>query len=173
MSAMQFLPSPPAGETVVAIPPEGMDSGRGRLFASIGLGEWRWIGSFERGHRKVSTAGVMPDGKHLFVVVEGAGYVIDARSRTLVETIGTEIVGVIGNESPALLVVDHDGVRLEAFGKSGRLWKTGAISVGGFRQLGFIQWALLGQARHPRRSGWSRFFVKLATGEGAFLDGRG
>ena len=94
MSAMQLLASPPpSGETVIAIPPEGMDSGRVRVFVRIGTEEWTWFGSFERDRQRVSTACVMPDNKHLFVSVEGAGYILDAQSRTLVETIGTDVVG--------------------------------------------------------------------------------
>ena len=71
-----------------------------------------------------------------------------------------------------LEIVDHNGVRLEAFGKSGRLWKTTVISVGGFRRLGFTGYAILGEARHPKRPGWARFFVMLATGKGV-MGGRG
>jgi len=174
MSAMEILDSPPAaGETVIAIPPEGMDSGRGRILIRIGVDERSWTGSFERGRQRVSTACMMPDGKHLFVSAEGAGYIIDARSRTLVETIGTDVAGVMLDEKPpTLLIVDHNGVRLEAFGKSGRLWKTTVISVGGFRRLGFTGYAILGEARHPKRPGWARFFVMLATGKGV-MGGRG
>ena len=175
MSAMEILDSPPAaGETVIAIPPDGMDSGRGRIFIRIGSDEWSWTGSFERGHQTVSTACMMPDGKHLFVSADGAGYIIDAQSRTLVETLGTDVVGVMLDEKPpTLLIVDHNGVSLEAFGKSGRLWKTGAISVGGFRRMGFTGYAILGEARHPKRPGWARFFVMLATGKMGMAGGRG
>jgi hypothetical protein len=93
------LASPPSsGEAVIAIPPEGRDSGRGRVFIRIGLGEASWIGSFERGHMNVTTIFMMPDLEHLFVSAEGAGYVIDAQSRTLVEELGTEIAGVMRDD---------------------------------------------------------------------------
>ncbi len=174
MSAMQLLASPPAsGETVIAIPPEGMDSGRGRVFVRIGTEEWKWFGSFERGRQTVSTACVMPDNKHLFVSVEGAGYILDAQSRTLVETLGTEVVGVMRDGPLTLLVVDHGGRSLEAFGKSGRLWKTGTISAGGFRRTALTEDALVGELRHPTRKGWAWFFVRLATGEVEMAGGRG
>ena len=76
--AAEVLASPPSGEAVIAIPPDGRDSGRGRIFLRIGVGEASWIGSFETGHMSVSTIFMMPDGKHLFVSAEGAGYIIDA-----------------------------------------------------------------------------------------------
>lgn len=61
---------------------------------------------FEQAHREdpsstratVSTIGMMPDGKHLFVSADGAGYIIEASSRTLVEATGTEVVGVMRDE---------------------------------------------------------------------------
>lgn len=172
-TAAEVLASPPSsGEAVIAIPPDGKDSGRGRIFLRIGAGEASWIGSFERGHMNVSTIFMMPDGKHLFVSAEGAGYVIDAQSRTLVEEIGTEIAGVMRDDPMTLFFVDHNGMSLEAFGRSGRLWKTDAIGSGGFRRMAITDDKLVGEARHPSRPGWAGFSVKLATGEVRFADAR-
>lgn len=171
VTAAELLASPPSsGEAVIAIPPDGRDSGRGRIFLRIGIGEASWIGSFERGHKSVSTIFMMPDGKHLFVSAEGAGYVIDLKSRTLVEEIGTEVAGVMRDEPLTVFVVDHDGMSLEAFGRSGRLWKTDTISSGGFRRMAITATRLVGEARHLSRPGWAGFSVKLATGEVRFAD---
>ncbi|HEY6138637.1 MAG TPA: hypothetical protein VI670_12835 [Thermoanaerobaculia bacterium] len=165
MSAVEVLPSPPSsGETVVMIPPDGSDYGRGRVFLRIGLGEWSWIGSFARGHKGPSITRMMPDDRHLFVSAAGAGYIIDAKSRTLVKTLGTDVVGVTENEPLTLFVVNHDDVRLEAFGKSGRLWKTGPISAGGFRGLALTDDAIVGETRAPCGCGWVGLVVSLATG---------
>jgi hypothetical protein len=163
---------PSSGEAVIAIPPEGGDSGRGRMFLRIGAGEASWIGSFERGHMNVSTIFMMPDGKHLFVSAEGAGYVIEAKSRTLVEEIGTEVAGVMRDDPMTVFVVVHNSLSLEAFGKTGRLWKTDPIGCGGFRRMAITDTRLVGEARHPFRPGWAGFSVKLATGEVRFADGR-
>jgi hypothetical protein len=108
-------------EAVIAIPPEGRDSGRPRVFLRIGLGEASWVGSFEIGHMSVTTIFIMPDGKHLFVSAEGAGYIIDLKSRTLVEQIGTDVSVVMVDKSMTLFVVVHNGRNLEAFGRAGRL----------------------------------------------------
>lgn len=40
--------------------------------------------------------------RHLFVSADGAGYIIEAGSRTLVETIGTEVAGVMRDEAMTL-----------------------------------------------------------------------
>jgi hypothetical protein len=124
------LDAPPPGETVIYIPEEGKDSGRRRILLRIGLDEMSWIGSFEAGSMSGSTVQLMPDC-HLFVSAEGAGYIIDWRSLTLVATIGTEVEEVIG--FPMKLFIVNHSVSLERFGTKGRLWKTGRISSGGFR----------------------------------------
>ncbi|HYI11004.1 MAG TPA: hypothetical protein VEK57_18245 [Thermoanaerobaculia bacterium] len=63
VSAAELLAAPPSpDEPVVAIPPEGGGSGRERMFFRIGTGASSWIGSFERGHQRVSTVFLMPDG---------------------------------------------------------------------------------------------------------------
>jgi hypothetical protein len=112
----------------------------------------------------------MPDGKHLFVSAEGAGYIIDLKSRTLVEQIGTEVAGVMRDAPMTLFVVDHNGMSLEAFGRSGRRWKTEPIGSGGIRRITITDDALLGEARHPSRPGWTAFSVKLTTGEVRLAD---
>lgn len=165
-SAAELLTSlPSSDDAVIDIPPEDKGSGRGRMFLRIGIGPASWIGSFERGHTPVSTVGMLPDGKHLFVSAGGAGYVIDAKSRTLVARIGTQVFGTMRDEPLTLFVVDHNGMSLEAFGRTGRLWKTHLISYGGFRRMAVTDDALVGEARHPTRTGWARFSVKLATGD--------
>lgn len=172
LTAAEQLAFPPPGEAVIAIPPDGQDSGRGRVFFRIGLGDGSWIGSFELGDMRVTTISMMPDRKHLFVSVEGAGYIIDLKTRTLVEQLGTHVAGVMGDEPLTVFVVDHNGINLEAFGKTGRLWKTGPLGSGGFRGMALRDDSLVGEARQTAPRRWVGFSVKLATGEVRFADGR-
>jgi hypothetical protein len=167
MTACERLPSPPSsGETVIAIPPEGKDSGRERIFLRIGACEFSWIGSFERGHTCFcSTVQMLPDRKHMFVMAGGAGYIVDAKSRALVETIGTKVIGVMSNRPRTLFFVNHGDTIFEAFGERGRLWKTAPIGSGGFRELALTDDALVGEARHPCRRAWVEFSVSLETGD--------
>jgi hypothetical protein len=168
LTATEVLDSLPPDEAVIEIPAEGTDSGQPRVFLRIGLGEASWVGSFEIGHMSVGTVSLMPDGKHLFVSAKGAGYIIDLKSRTLVETIGTEVAGVMMNHPRTVFLVDHNGMSLEAFGTSGRLWKTDTISFRGFRNTALTDTGITGEARHPSRLGWTPFAVDLATGEAHF-----
>jgi hypothetical protein len=126
----EILDSAPAGEAVIPFPAVGEDSGRSRILMRIGVGASSWIGSFESGFNTVSTTFMMPDGKHLFVSANGAGYIIEERSRMLVERTGTEIVGVSRDEEMTLFIVNHNDVSSEAFGPGGRLWKTGPPVMG-------------------------------------------
>jgi hypothetical protein len=119
----EILDSAPEGEAVIPFPAPGEDSGRNRILIRIGVGASSWIGSFESGFKTVSTISMMPDGKHLFVSANGAGYILDERSRRLVERTGTEIVGVGRDEDMTLFLVNHNDVSFEAFGPGGRLWK--------------------------------------------------
>jgi hypothetical protein len=166
-SAAEFLTSPPSSDdAVIAFPLHSKDSGRGRIFMRIGTGQASWIGSFERGHTDVNMVCMLPDGKHLFVSAAGAGYVIEAKSRTLVEKTGTQVVGTMRDEHRTVCIVNHNGMRLEAFGRTGRLWKTGMISAGEFRRMALTADELVGEASHPiGPGGWLRFRVKLLTGD--------
>ena len=165
-AAAEALPEAPSpDEAVVNIPPDGRELGRGRMFIRIGIGERAWIGSFARGHAAGSTVFMMPDDKHLFVSADGAGYIIEAASRTLVETIGTDVAGVMRDEHMTVFIVSHRNMSLEAFGRTGRLWKTAAIGSGGFRGVAITDTRLLGEARYAYLGEWIGFSVELATGE--------
>jgi hypothetical protein len=172
-TAAELLGSPPSsGERILLFPPDGGDFGHGRLLLRIGLGKASWTGSFARGHMTASTVCMMPDRKHLFVSAAGAGYIIDLKSRTLVEETGTHVARVIRDEPLTVFVVDHNGSSLEAFGGSGRLWKTDPIGCGGLRELALTDDdRLIGEALQSSSSGWDPFSVQLATGEVRFADG--
>jgi hypothetical protein len=166
MIATEALDSLPTDEAVIDIPPEGSYSGRPCVYLRIGIGKASWVGSFDIGHTNVTTVSLMPDDKHLFVSAEGAGYIIDLESRTLVETVGTEVASVMMDDPRTVFIVDHNGVSLEAFGRSGRLWKTDPIGSGGFRRTAITDTQLIGEAR--QRSRWAGFSVDLASGEVRF-----
>ena len=162
-AAADRLAVAPPGEPVLRFPPEGEDSGRGRILFRIGLREASWIGSFERGENDKTTVRVLPDRKHLFVCAEGAGYVIELESRTLVQTTGTRITGMHYDHAVTLFIVTHDDRSLEVFDRSGRLWKTETIGTGGFRGIELTEdGRLTGEARHAL--GWMRFSVGMETG---------
>jgi hypothetical protein len=72
------------------------------------------------------------------------------------------------NHPRTVFLVDHNGMRLEAFGTSGRLWKTETISFRGFRNTALTDTSITGEARHPSRLGWTPFAVDLASGEVRF-----
>jgi len=52
----------------------------------------------------------------------------------------------------------------------GRLWKTDAISSGGFREVSLEDGIIAGEARRGPGEGWVGFSVEVATGEVCFAD---
>jgi hypothetical protein len=164
-AAAVILDSPPAGEPVVTFPAADGDPARGRVLFRIGLGVASWLGSFEQGDTEHNTVQLLPDGKHLFVSAGGAGYILDFRSRTLVERIGNDVVSVGDAFMGSVFIVTHGHLSFEAFGMPGRLWKTDTIGCGGFRGLTFEGEEFVGEARQEGEPEWTPFAVKLATGE--------
>jgi hypothetical protein len=99
-------------------------SGRGerqrseRLILRIGVEPVSWIATFERGSNRGSTVQLMPGDAHFFVSASGAGYIIEALTRTLVEKVGDDVVSVVFDEDRTRFFVNQDDRRLEAFGPS-------------------------------------------------------
>jgi hypothetical protein len=168
LTAAEIIDSPPDGETLLMFPAEGGDPARGRVLMRIGLGKASWIGSFELGDTEHNTVQLLPDGKHLFVSAGGAGYILDARSRALVERIGNDVVSVGDAFMGSVFIVTHGHRSFEAFGIPGRLWKTGTIGCGGFRGLTFEGEEFVGEARQEGEPEWAAFSVKLLNGEVSF-----
>jgi hypothetical protein len=164
LTAAKILDDPPPNEPVVAIPAKDSGSGRERLVFRIGLREFSWVGSFEQGNRGANTVQLMPDGR-LFVAACGAGYILDLKSRTLIEKIGDEVITVGRDDSGQLFIVNHDERIIECFGPAGRLWKTPPLGSGGFRGLTITGDEFLGEARQAEEPEWKAFKVKLATGK--------
>ena len=159
----EIVDAPQPGETVIQIPP-GDPFGLDRMFIRIGVGKSSWVGHFECGLHPSSTVFMLPDGKHLFVSASGAGYILDLKSRTLVERTGTEVVGTHRNALMTLFLVIHDGKSLEAFGPAGRLWKTEPIGSGGLRRIRYTDEEVIGEAWQKSDRQWARFAINVATG---------
>ncbi|HEX3582002.1 MAG TPA: hypothetical protein VH087_09595, partial [Thermoanaerobaculia bacterium] len=161
----EILDAPPDGEPVLAFPAEGTDPARARVLMRVGLGPASWVGSFEQGNTQHCTVQLLPDRKHLLVTAGGAGYLLDLESRALVERIGDDIVSVGDAYNRSVYFVNHGNRSFEAFGIPGRLWKTGTIGCGEFRNLDVDGETFVGEARQESEPEWVRFAVKLATGE--------
>lgn len=165
--AETFPPPLGSGELVVAMRPKGRESERARVFLRIQTlaGGLTSIGTAERGYESLSVIYEMPDGNRLFRTTEGVGYIIDVASRTLVEDIGSDIVQVSRDEDLTLLFVYHGDGSLEAFGKSGRLWKTASLGSGEFRNMSLLNNAFVAEARQTSGEEWVGFSVDVATGD--------
>jgi hypothetical protein len=165
-AAAEILESLPLGEPVWAFPAEESRKGEERLILRIGVEPVWWIGTFERGNKVPSTVQLMPGDAHFFVSAAGAGYIIEAKTRTLVEKVGDDVVSVRFDDHRLRFFVNHDDRRLEGFGPFGsRLWKTEDIGAAGFRGLTLNGNHLAGEAQQSPDGEWSAFSVDVATGE--------
>jgi hypothetical protein len=163
LTAVKILGAAPANEPAFAIPAEESGSGRERILMRIGVRQFAWVGSFERGKSETSTAHLMPDG-HLFVSACGAGYIVDRKSHALIEKIGDDVTPVGLDDSGSLFVVTHDQKMIECFGPRGRVWKTSPLGSG-LRGVKLAGDEVTGEARQSSEPEWSPFAVKLATGK--------
>ena len=135
------------------------------LVVRFGAGGESWVGNFLRGGYGFDWVGPMPDGDHLLVVSQGAGYVVDPASRLLVTEIGAGISEVIADEARRLLIlVDIGSCDIEAFGPEGRVWTTGQISWDGFRNVRVAGDVIVGEAYQPWTPDWVPFTVDVETG---------
>lgn len=163
MIPAQIIDSPLPGETVIPFPAED-HAGLERMFIRIGIGKSSWVGNFACGLHPSSTVFTLPDAKHLFVSASGMGYILDLKSRTLVERTGTEIVGTHRNDLMTIFLVIHNGQTLEGFGPNGRLWITEPLGSGGIRKINYTDDAVIGEAWQKAERQWVRFSVDVATG---------
>jgi hypothetical protein len=161
-AAAEILTEAPDGEPVWTFPAEA--SGARRLLLRIGVHPVSWLASFERGNKGPSTVQLMPGDTHFFVSAAGAGYIIEAKTRTLVEKIGDDVVAVGFDESRTRFFVNHDDRFLDAFGPAGWLWRTPPIGCG-FRGLALNDGHITGEAQQTPDAEWSAFSVDVATGE--------
>jgi hypothetical protein len=158
------LPFVPPGETIIPFPAISETAEDDRVLFRIGIGPSSWIGSFEPGTVDVNSVFIMPDGEHLFVSALGAGYRIHLESRTLVERLGNDVVGIHRDPRMTLFLIEHGSGSLEAFGVASRLWKTGPLGAGGLRNIGLCDDQVVGEALQS--SGvWTNFSINVVSGE--------
>ena len=163
--AAELLAAPPDGERVLRFSSSEAEPAEPPLILRIGIEEKAWVGSFQRGTNSYCTVQLMPDGAHLLVVACGAGYIVEAVTRSLATQTGTDIMEVIMDVEAGLLFIDHAGAYLEAFGTAGRLWKTGRIGSGGIRNVGLGDGEVFGETLQGSSPDWVEFSVDLSTGE--------
>lgn len=164
MAAEVLRELPGANERVSHFPAETLPEER-PVILRIGVEEKAWVGSFRRGTTEYSTVQMLPDGAHLLVVAFGAGYVVGAVTHALAAEAGSDIMDVVQDVDAGVLFINHGDACLEAFGRSGRLWKTGRIGAGGFRDFGLGDGELYGETRQGSGDDWAEFCVDLGTGE--------
>ncbi|HJZ98877.1 MAG TPA: hypothetical protein VKE70_20350, partial [Candidatus Solibacter sp.] len=89
-----------------------------------------WVGNFQRGWTSYEAVFLHPDDQSVIVIAGGQGYVVDLKDRRAVGILSDQLESAI--VLPDLkAVVLNNGIRLEAYGKAGLLWRTPRISWDG------------------------------------------
>jgi len=168
--AAEVVAEPDPGERVLHFPSDATDTAERPVILRIGIGEKCWVGSFRRGTTDYTTVQLMPGGAHILVVACGAAYIVEAVTLSPAAEAGTDVTDVIINEEDTLLLLEHSGAYLEAFGRDGVLWKSGRIGAG-LRELEFGDGVLFGETLQGSDGDWINFSVDLRTGEVAWKSG--
>jgi hypothetical protein len=82
-----------------------------------------WVGNYQRGGSGYDAVHFHPNGSALIIVAGGQAYVVEPRSRRLIEKFGG---GFSWSEvlEPQRIVLLNTGLVFTAYGASGQLWQT-------------------------------------------------
>src|SRR5262245_46084013 len=101
------------------------------------------VGNFQRGLSSYDAVQCHPNLSDLIVVAGGQAYVVEPKSRQLIETFGAQI-GWSQMLPDHDLLLFHDSIRFHAYGPAGQAWRTRRLSWDGIR---------IGSISHPRLAG--------------------
>jgi len=124
----------------------------------------KWVGNFQPGLTRFSGIFAHPDDTHIIVVSGGQGYIVDPKSRELVETFGGQLQDATQLSEPDRLLF-HNGLWFIAFAKKGLLWRSRRISWDGLRDISIEEDRLTGEGYNVLEKRWQRFEVSLENGE--------
>lgn len=153
---------PPYGPRAVSFPdPDAFSEGLVVTFTASS-GE-RWTGNFARGYGSLDAVRDELGPRSTIVIASGTAYLLDVVSKTAseitcqadhIEFVASHNVMIIGN-----------GLRLEAFGASGAIWRSRRISWDGMRSLRYDDQEMHGEAYSPMGPpDWLPFKLDLASG---------
>jgi hypothetical protein len=122
-----------------------------------------WIGNFHRGLSECDD--VLPhfDGRHLIVVSGGSAYVVDPKSKVVVENFGAQIEFCAAVADLGVLIFGN-GLWFEFIFSNGKSSRTKRISWDGMRNVLLQGGGLLGDAYDPMQDTWIAFEVDIVEG---------
>ena len=123
-----------------------------------------WVGNFQRGLTNYDAVVPHPNGQSVIVIAGGHAYVIDPKDRQLEGMLSGQIENALFMPEAKVLVVS-DGLRLEALGERGSLWRSRRISWDGIWDLRTADGRLHGKCWDAVNDSESVFAVDIRTGE--------
>lgn len=122
-----------------------------------------WVGNFKPGQSAFSGAYLHPNGRDLFVVSRGQGYVICPDTHELRVELDSviEAVWALGTEA---LLLQQQGLCFEKMGKRGRVWRTRRLSWDGLKDVVVLPDRIRGHGWDAINQQWKPFDVDLKSG---------
>ena len=137
MSSWRILPGLPAeGPAPAQFSATGKGTHREGFVVkfSPGSDECWVVGNFQPGITTFFTVLIHPNQGFLIVVAGGEGFVIDPKTRELVDQVGGGIEGSLMVSEAGLLLL-YDSTTVRAIGTNGELWRTRRVSWDGIWDL--------------------------------------
>jgi hypothetical protein len=166
MTSFRVLPGLPAtGPAAETFPKSAARLGReGFVVEIFPENERSWVGNFGPGLSNFSAAFEHPDGRHVLVISNGQGYVVEPSTRRLVGEVGGAIIGVTELSDPPSLLLNHQGIAFERVGPHGRLWRTRRLSWDGFKDVQISAETISGLGWAAPTDTWEPFEVDIRSG---------
>ena len=123
-----------------------------------------WVGNFQRGLSSYDAAHLHPNSRDVVVVAGGQAYVVEPKSRHLIETFGAGICWSQTLDDHQLLLF-HNGLWFNAYGRAGQLWQTRRLSWDGIRVESISFPSLSGEAWTFEGDRWVPFALNLESGD--------
>lgn len=127
-------------------------------------GSQKWIGNFQPGLGGIDDVVEHIDGNHIIVIAGGQAYVIDPKTRLLVNDFGGQIEYVDSILELQMLLFGN-GLWFEAIGERGFIWRTRRLSWDGMRAIRQEGISLSGEGYDPMTDSWVSFTVDLTSGD--------
>jgi hypothetical protein len=163
MLVLKILPGlPPYGERAISFPRPG--AFREGLVVEFQTEAGRWVGNFARWWDGLESSVHAELGAGSVVIVAaGAGYVVDAVSRTLVHAIGTDVRRIWYAPKQGAMIVSND-LWFEAFDGGSIRWRSRRLSWDGMRDVLSDGARVTGRAYSPIEDDWTPFELDLESG---------
>lgn len=166
MERFEILPGlPPYGPLAKPFPADGPHYSEGFVVRFFLLDGTNWVGNFRLGCSGCNAVQGLIGEKLYLIVSNGAGYIVDIESASLVAEVGDSYVHTVLAVPDLGLVVSGGQCNFQAIGIDGQqLWESAEVSFDGMRNVALDGSLVKGEGSDPDDV-WYPFQIDLTTEE--------